>query len=170
MAYLFGLAIECGHNPEQAASIERYFQGYQVILKNTQPVTFTCQQHKQLSSIYPPKYWVFVFVNEYKSGAATKEIAERLTEIGHSMQNRLRSAPPFRFAITGVEPLEAISYEDIIEILQKQELLNYNDQGLIISEDLVSNIHQIKGNKLHNFTSGYLWIPYHGERSIEYDR
>jgi hypothetical protein len=165
MAYLFGLAVECGGQKERADALLNHFSDYRTTLDDGQALTYSRELHEEPSPDNQPRYWVFVFTNELKSGAATKELAEKLSEAGRSLLQRLRSAPPFRFAVTGVEPLEAINGEQLSEALKNPDTLRRHYAGLVVSEELIPK--DVGTDIFEPFAPGYLWIPYGGERFNE---
>ncbi|GAC1393219.1 MAG: hypothetical protein NVS4B11_11600 [Ktedonobacteraceae bacterium] len=162
MAYLFGLAVECNEQKERAVSLLNHFANYQTHLSNGQTVSYSGELHEERSPNGKAYYWVFVFANEFKSGA-TKETADLLSEVGQSLLDRLRTAPPFRFAIIGVEPLEAMSFEQLGDALTDLDTLQKHYPGIVISENLIPKDRRVDAFQL--FAPGYLWIPYRGERN-----
>ncbi|WP_228056069.1 hypothetical protein [Microcoleus sp. LEGE 07076] len=78
-----------------------------------------------------------------------------MTEIGLPLYNNLRLAPPFRYALVGMEADEFRTYSELIE----ESALVF--PGLVLAEA----VWQATGadSVFRSFTLGYVWKPYEGE-------
>jgi hypothetical protein len=80
-----------------------------------------------------------------------------MTHAGLLLYEKLRHAPPYRFAQVGVEAFDFRDLEDLAEIISSPAL-----NGLVLSEPLW----QMLGGpaRFVPFAPGYRWIPYRGEQ------
>jgi len=81
-----------------------------------------------------------------------------MSELGAALYNRLKSAPPYRFALAGVEVDGAVDYEVIDQDMITQECYN----GMVISEELWMRLGSPAA--FIPFSMGYFWRPYQGEK------
>lgn len=81
-----------------------------------------------------------------------------LTEVGTRLYEHLRAAPPFLFALVGVE-VDDVRNELEIEELIRDPRPAY--QGLVVSTDLWQQAGQ--PSAFQSFRSGYVWRQYLGE-------
>ena len=79
-----------------------------------------------------------------------------MTELGILLYQSLRFAPPFRYALVGVEVDEFRTYSELIE-----ESSNLSIPGLVLAKPLEQELGIL--SVLRPFSSSYVWQPYAGE-------
>jgi hypothetical protein len=79
------------------------------------------------------------------------------TEVGFLLYERLRTSPPFRFALIGWEVDETIYFSE----LKAPDLNHPAFQGLVLSEEIWKLLEC--PTYVEPFAEGYLWKPYQGE-------
>jgi hypothetical protein len=89
-------------------------------------------------------------------GIDSPESAYLMTELGILLYQSLRFAPPFRYALVGVEVDEFRTYSELIE-----ESCNLSIPGLVLAKAIA----QKRGTLplFRPFSPGYVWQPYAGE-------
>ena len=99
MAWLFSLSAECGLQKEAAEQFAAHFQRLTVMLADGS--RFPCQ----VDTFHDGEGWCARICPDgvSRSGIRHEQDARQMTEIGSALYERLRSAPPFRFAMVGVE-------------------------------------------------------------------
>lgn len=162
MAYLFGLAVECGPSMQAAAAVVNHFRDQGVSLADGQLAALSSTVEERPGD-GRSSYWALIVSQDFQTGAATEAIADSLSDLGRALQARLHGAPAFRFAVTGVEPMEAITFDDLVEALTDPSSLEAGYAGLVVSEELLP--HGVDRGPFQPFGPGYLWIPYRGEHA-----
>lgn len=79
-----------------------------------------------------------------------------MTELGILLYQSLRFAPPFRYALVGVEVDEFRTYSELIE-----DLFDLHIPGLVLSEVFKERVGE--SSAFRSFSRGYIWQPYAGE-------
>jgi len=79
-----------------------------------------------------------------------------MTEVGYVLYDRLRLAPPYRFAAVGVETFDFRDVEDLPEVLSFPAIA-----GLVLAEALWAQFG--RPANFVPFAKGYWWVPYRGE-------
>jgi hypothetical protein len=149
VALLYSLAIECGTRAAADACAE-HFAGA--------GADVTVQQGPDDDA-----WWAVVIpANESRSGVYSEEVAESLNTAGRALLDRLRSAPPFRFALIGIEVDGSLTYDVLDEAFGSDPELADRHHGLVASDAVVAKLGAPAA--LEPFAPGYSWIPYRGER------
>jgi hypothetical protein len=143
MAFLFGLAAECGASQEDAAALARHFTPWDTRMFTDATGNWWCHVLPAVVS---------------RSGVESAEDASQMTALGHELYERLRSAPPlYRFALAGVETDE---FRTFAELLEEDELQRF--PGLVLADSLWEELG--RPERFARFAPGYRWMPYEGER------
>jgi len=79
-----------------------------------------------------------------------------MTELGILLYQRLQSAPPFRYALVGVEADEFRSYSELTT-----EIPVTGFPGLVLEEAVWRSLGA--STLFRPFSPGYVWQPYEGE-------
>lgn len=154
MAWFYSLAVECGDDAAARACAEHFCAPGAGVA----PVDVSVRQASDDGA-----WWaVIVPSNESTSGVYSDEVAQSLGAAGGVLLHRLRSAPPFRFAVIGVEAHEAVAVADFDTELGADPTLVERFGGLVVSDALLRRLGNPPG--FEPFAPGYHWIPYAGER------
>lgn len=151
MTWTFSLSAECG-NKLAAEQFSNHFDRVSWVLssgKSSQCSTGIFQDTEE-------NWWCRVSpTTASEVGIDTPETAYQMTELGISLYQHLRSAPPFRYALVGVEVDEFRTYGELLE----ESVLVF--PGLVLAE----KIWQLVGSPaaFRSFSQGYVWKPYEGE-------
>jgi hypothetical protein len=147
MTWAFSLSAECGADQVAAGQLAQHFDGLCWVLANglqSQCQTDTFQD-------FEGNWWCRVCPEGVSgTGIDTSDIAYTMTELGILLYQRLQSAPPFRYALVGVEVDEFRTYGEL-----STELPATCFPGLVLSETI--------WRSLAAFSPGYVWQPYEGE-------
>jgi hypothetical protein len=81
-----------------------------------------------------------------------------MSEMGHLLYERLRSAPEFRYALVGKETDEFRAFDEL-----DQDVLGPAFAGLVLSEAIWDRLG--RPAPFEPFRPGYVWRPYLGETS-----
>jgi len=94
--------------------------------------------------------------NVSRAGVTDGRVAAQLTELGMLLYEQLRSAPPFLFALVGVEVDDVRTEAELEEMIRDR-----GHQGLVVSTE----IWQRAGgpDRFQPFRPGHVWWPYGGE-------
>ncbi|WP_394821456.1 hypothetical protein [Pendulispora albinea] len=150
MAWIFALWAQCGTGDDANAFIA-HFEGLSWTLSDG---TAT---HCEVSLLSNTCCWITP-TNLSHSGVSNANDAAQLTEVGKRLYERLRSAPPFRFAMVGVE------VDDVRTEIEVEEMIRASHsayQGLVVSTDLWQRAG--KPSAFRTFRPGHVWRPYMGE-------
>lgn len=79
-----------------------------------------------------------------------------MTELGILLYQRLQAAPPFCYALVGVEADEFRTYDELIT-----EIPVTNFPGLVLAKTAWRSLGA--STLFQHFSSGYVWHPYEGE-------
>ncbi len=79
-----------------------------------------------------------------------------MTELGILLYQRLQTAPPFRYALVGVEVDEFRTYNELLS-----EAPAPNFPGLVLAEMVWQSLGALP--LFSPFSPGYVWQPYEGE-------
>lgn len=115
MAWLFGIAVECGNSEQAAEALQTHFA----------PFCGGRRFHDSTAN------WWFHGIPEgvSRSGAGSLDDAQQMTCMGQMLYERLRGAPPeYRFALVGVETDEFRTFD---ELQEEQSLRPFS--GLVVS-------------------------------------
>jgi hypothetical protein len=151
MAWIFSLSAECGPEQRVAAQFARHFDDASWILSNDS------QCRTEIFQDIEENWWCRVCpINMGGIGTDTPETAYRMTELGLSFYQRLRTAPSFRYALVGVEVDEFRTYRELIE---KSPVIAF--PGLVLAEAVWQTLGS--PSAFRPFSPGYVWKPYEGE-------
>jgi len=161
MAFYYQLAVECGDKSAAIACSDHYLSPD--ALPAELPVDVAVRQASDDDA-----WWtVVVPSNESESGVYSDDVARSLSAAGDVLLDRLRSAPPFRFAIIGVEAEGAIRLADFSDTLGAHSTVAEGRDGLVVSDPLLATL--ANAAEFQPFAPGYHWIPYRGERYVRDD-
>ncbi|NET58019.1 MAG: hypothetical protein F6K47_18255 [Symploca sp. SIO2E6] len=153
MAWIFSLSAECGVYESGANQFAQYFKGKSWLLSNEQK----CLCNPEIFQDIEDNWWCRVSPSNLSEvGIVSSESAYLMTELGILLYQSLRFAPPFRYALVGVEVDEFRTYGELIE-----DLFNLSMPGLVLSETFKKQIGEVSA--FRPFSHGYIWQPYAGE-------
>ena len=89
-------------------------------------------------------------------GIDSPESAYLMTELGILLYQSLRFAPPFRYALVGVEVDEFMTYSELIE-----ESSDLSISGLVLAKTMERELGTLP--VFRPFSPSYVWQPYAGE-------
>ena len=132
MAYYYTLSIECGANSEDVKLCQQHFNDLTIDL-GEKKIDFITEVH-QFGA-----WWITVFSLQLpSSGMMTTENVDLFTSVGEALLNHLSNLSNYRFAVLGVESVDAIQYEEFDEHLIIDEKFIENFSGLVISKSILS--------------------------------
>lgn len=152
MAWVFSLSAECGNKKSEAEQFAQYFNEISWVISNG----INSQCRADFFQDIEEKWWCRVCPSGISEiGIDTPESAYLMTELGILLYQSLRFAPPFRYALVGVEVDEFRTYSELIE----ESVLVF--PGLVLAEAVC----QATGSSsvFRSFSRGYVWQPYEGE-------
>jgi hypothetical protein len=138
MAWFYSLSVECGGEPAAHACAAHFSET---------GVDATARES------HVDNAWWAVIVPEADGDAARTAAAAQLYE-------RLRSAPPFRFALTGEEAYEAITYAELDAEAGADPSFADRFHGLVVDDEIRERLGS--PSALEPFAPGYSWFPYRG--------
>ena len=154
MGINFELAAEFGDNREGALTFAKFFSGAKWQL-STEPF-FETVVESGIGQGQSGSWWAFAIPSGLgSSGAGTPELARRMTEAGFRIFEKLKFAPPFRYAMVAIQ---CFDWRDVEELPEVMSSLNLN--GFVLSENL-----WIQFGRPHlfiPFSPGYWWRPFQG--------
>jgi len=154
MALHFSMEVECGSEPA-AHIVAAHFRGLSLRAEGT---TLACRanvsrdsENNWWASVAPPG--TSLGLPGYDNPRLQK--AAVLSEIGHLLYDRLRTARGFRYALAGVEASEFRYFDEL-----DTNVLTV--PGLVLTHELWQKL----GNDtaFEPFSDGYFWRPYMGEK------
>jgi hypothetical protein len=153
MAWTFSLSAECGAEQIAAEQFAQYFDGLSWLLSNgTQS-----QCHTAVFQDIEGNWWCQARPTGISEvGIDRSDIAYQMTELGILLYQRLQSAPPFRYALAGVEVDEFRTYSELIS-----EATVPSFPGLVLAETVWRSLGA--STLFRPFSSGYVWQSYEGE-------
>lgn len=99
MTWAFSLSAECGAEQVAAEQFARHFDELCWLLSNG--IQFQCKT--SIFQDFEGNWWCRVCPDSLSgTGIDAPDIAYTMTELGILLYQRLRSAPPFRYALVGV--------------------------------------------------------------------
>lgn len=149
MAWVFSLSAECGPEKVEAEAVARHFDGMIVTIDDGS--TFACKAGPYHDG---EGWWACVCPDKVsRSGIRNEQDARQMTEIGFALYDRLRTAPPYRYALVGVEVDEFRRFSELDDDVVK---LDFN--GLVLAD----NVWQRLGSPgiFVPFAPGYRWRPF----------
>lgn len=159
MAFFYQLAVECGDEAAATACAD-HFSSPDALPGNT-PVDLSVRQASNDGA-----WWtVIVPSEESESGVYSDAVARSLSAAGRALLQRLRDAPPFRFAVIGVEAEQSLGLADFDDRLGDAATLAEGRHGLVVSDPLLAKLGDL-ADLFEPFAPGYHWIAYRGERYV----
>jgi hypothetical protein len=153
MAWIFSLSAECGSEEISASKFAQHFMEQILILSNGSRCLCRTDTFQDIEN----NWWCRVYPNNISElGIDSPESAYLMTELGILLYKHLRIAPPFRYALVGVEVDEFRTYSELIE-----DLPNLSIPGLVLAKKIQQEVEALKVFRI--FSSGYVWQPYEGE-------
>ena len=153
MAWAFSLSAECGADQVAAEQFAHHFDGLSWVLSNGQPSQCRTAVFQDIEE----NWWCQVRPSGISEvGIDASDIAYQMTELGIFLYQQLQSAPPFRYALVGVEVDEFRTYSELIA-----EAIAPSFPGLVLAEAVWRSLGAPTLFRL--FSPGYVWQPYEGE-------
>ena len=162
MAWIFMLAIECGTSESDTIACKAHFEHFEV--QNADSYwAFEVDLHR-LEDEGSLVHWIVVYSKQLPwRGVQDSADAAILSRAGNVLLAHLKSFTQFRFAIVGVESLEAIQYSALNERLLIDSRFLAAFAGLVISNEIFAKI--IIKQPFARFSDQHVWIPYLGEKA-----
>lgn len=153
MAWIFSLSAECGSDEVNANQFAQHFDGMALVLSNAR----NCQCRTDTFQDMEDNWWCRVSPNNLSEvGIDSPESAYAMTELGILFYQSLRFAPPFRYALVGVEVDEFRTYSELIE-----DSSNLSIPGLVLARYIKQELEVLP--VFRSFSPSYVWQPYAGE-------
>jgi hypothetical protein len=159
MGLFFGLNVECG--PEGLArELSRHFANLPLVLRGGAPVRCSSRAWQGQDG----NWWADALpYGASVTGTPGRDVPElrqasRMSEMGHLLYERLRSAPNFRYALVGKETDEFRCFSEL-----NDDVLRPAFAGLVIADEIWDRLG--RPGPFERFRPGYLWRPYLGETS-----
>jgi hypothetical protein len=153
MTWAFSLSAECGLEQIAAEQFAQHFDGLSWVLSSG--LQSQCQT--TIFQDIEENWWCRVCPNNLSGiGINKPDIAYSMTELGILLYQRLRFAPPFRYALVGVEVDEFRTYQELIA-----EIPATSFPGLVLAEAIWRSLGD--STSFRPFSPGYVWQPYEGE-------
>ena len=161
MAWIFMLAIECGASESDTIACKAHFEHFKVQSADTF-WEFECDHHR-LDDQGELVNWIIVHSHQLPwRGVQDASDAAILSRAGNALLAHLKSFTQFRFAIVGVESLEAIQYSELNEQLEINSRFVAAFAGLVVSNEIFAKI--TDQQPFARFSYQHVWIPYLGEK------
>ncbi|BAU14574.1 hypothetical protein LEP3755_51230 [Leptolyngbya sp. NIES-3755] len=155
MAWVFSLSIECGSEKTRAEDCAHYFDGLSLQRSDQQIHHCSASLFQDLEE----NWWCRVCPDKLSEiGIDAPQMAYVMTELGILLYRHLQSAPPFRYALAGVEVDEFRTYS---ELQEDAAVLGVLFPGLVLSEETWRSLSC--PSAFRPFRSGYVWKRYEGE-------
>ena len=152
MALVFSLSAECGIEQNTAEQFAQHFDGLTWVLSNDKQSQCRTRVFQDIDQ----NWWCQVYPDNLSIiGIDVPESAYSMTELGILLYQRLLSAPPYRYALVGVEVDEFRVYSELDENISKN-----NIPGLVLAE---AHWRSYDLSSFCPFSFGYVWHPYEGE-------
>ncbi len=127
MTWAFSLSAECGSNQSAANNFAEHFDGLSLVLDNG----LESKCHTAIFQDSEDHWWCQVCPDNISgTGISTPDIAYTMTEMGLRLYQRLKSSPPFRYALVGIEVDEFRTYSELSE-----DILTTHFPGLVLAEN-----------------------------------
>lgn len=162
MALIFSLSVQCSSRGD-ADALARHFDGLRWPLASGGETTLSAGPYVVPYPVPPTQTAIWVTPsNITTSGIRDDRDAATLTELGDRLYARLRDAPPFEFALVGVEVDHYREELDIIDLIRSYWT------GIVVTDA----IWRKAGAPIayEPFRDGMRWRPYTGEWSLPYGR
>ncbi len=149
MAWLFSLSAECGTQKEAAETVAAHFHGLTVTIADGSRFTSGADTFHDSEG-----WWARVCLDDVSlSGIRHEQDAREMTEIGFALYDRLRSAPPFRFAMVGVE-VDGFRYFRELD----DDVVTCDFNGLVLADAVWQRL--CSPSIFVPFAPGYRWRPF----------
>lgn len=153
MTWAFSLSAECGAEQIAAERFAQHFDGLSWDLSGV--IQSRC--HVAIFQDFEENWWCRVCPDNLgEHGIDAPNIAYLMTELGILLYRRLRSAPPFRYALAGLEVDEFRTYSEL-----STEVSINGFAGLVLAETVWRSLGA--SPFFRPFSTGYVWHPYEGE-------
>jgi hypothetical protein len=153
MTWAFSLSAECGAEQIVAEQFAQHFNELSWVFSNGMQT----QCHTSIFQDLEENWWCRVCPDNLSGiGIDSPDVAYSMTELGILLYQRLQSAPPFRFALVGVEIDEFRTYSEL-----SSDILDTRFPGLVIAETVWRSFGA--SDLFRPFSLGYVWHPYEGE-------
>ncbi|MEW5861387.1 MAG: hypothetical protein AB1861_29085 [Cyanobacteriota bacterium] len=155
MALLFSLSAEFGSSGEAAKVFANHFDNVSWVLSDGLQSRCSTRVFQDVED----NWWCMICPRGVsESGVGSPEDAHQMTELGLLLYQRLQSAPPFRYALVGIEVDEVRTYS---ELMTPEGQPDVPFDGLVLAEEIWNHIG--RPVDFNYFKEGYLWKPYQGE-------
>jgi len=156
MAQYFSMQAECGAE-DDAAAVAAHFTGFPLILSDGLTIACEAMPWRDVEG----NWWAGAAPPGASAGAPSGDDPElrkasRMSEIGHLLYARLKTAPRFRYALCAVEASEFRYFSEI-----DADLVERDFHGLVVSERIWEALG--RATVFVPFREGYYWRPYRGE-------
>lgn len=153
MTWAFSLSAECGAGRGDAEQFAQHFDGLSWVLSNG----VQSQCNTTIFQDVEGHWWCQVYPDNVSgTGIDAPDIAYAMTELGISLYQRLQSAPPFRYALVGMEVDEFRTYSEL-----STDLPEISFPGLVLAETVWRSLGA--STAFRPFSPSYVWDPYEGE-------
>lgn len=153
MAWMFSLSAECGSDQSTAEQFAQHFEASSLPLSNGSQ----SQCYNTIFQDISENWWCRICPDGMSEiGVEAPEAAYSMTELGLLLYQHLRSAPPFRYALVGIEVDEFRTFDELLD-----ESSTLHVPGLVLSTSTWQSIGE--PTTFRAFSSGYVWQLYEGE-------
>lgn len=153
MAWIFELSAECGSEQEAADAFAAHFENFRCVHSDASQSFCSTGTHQDSDG----NWWACVVPSGLSRNGIRDEVeAGLMTEIGHLLCEHLRTAPPYRYALVGMESEDFRYFSELDD-----DLINLPFQGLVISHGIWEGLG--RPAIFVPFEPGYVWRPYVGE-------
>jgi len=149
MAWIFSLSVECGQDQREAESVAKHFDGYVVVINNGSQ--YPCSS--EVSEIDGAWWAVCCPAGVSRTGIGSDEDERIMTALGSALYDRLKSSPPYRYALVGVEVDGFRKYDEI-----DNDDIDLDFSGLVLSDAVWERLGA--PDVFVPFVSGYYWRPF----------
>ena len=153
MTWKFSLSAECGSDQISGEHFAEHFEELSWTFSNG----LQSQCHTAVFQDIDGGWWCQAYPDNISEvGIDRSDTAYQMTELGILLYQRLQSAPPFRYALVGLEVDEFRTYNELIS-----ETTVPSFPGLVMAKA----VWELLGasNVFRPFSPGYVWQPYEGE-------
>ena len=157
MGRFFSLSAEIGLIQANAKSFAEYFNNISLVLSDGEQ--FSWKAGGFLEAGGKSSNWWCMVCPKKADGRDIDVLKDwqQMNELAPLLYDRLQFAPPFRYAIVGIEVDEFRTYEELFaDDLIKEEPEKFS--GLVISEEIWKKLDSPQG--FVSFKQGYFWIPF----------
>lgn len=149
MALLFSLSAECGHDRHEAEAVARHFDEFAPIIDDG--------SRYQCSTGVPElgRAWWAICCPEgvSRTGIQSDDDQRVMDAIAIALYERLKTAPPFRYALVGIEIDGFRDYEEL-----NDDVTELDFSGLVLSDAVWRHLGAAR--MFVPFAPGYRWRPF----------